>query len=66
MLVAAAAVTAVTAAVTMLGNKYEDTYDEALSMTATTSAQTKELESSKSSMTKPAAPTTIRPIRHLP
>lgn len=47
LLMAAAAVTAVTAAVTMLGNKYEDTYDEALSMTATTSAQTKELESLK-------------------
>lgn len=43
----AAAVTAVTAAVTMLGNKYEDTYDEAMSMTATTAAQTKELESLK-------------------
>lgn len=47
LLVAAAAVTALTAAVTMLGNKYEDTYDEALSMTATTAAQTKELESLK-------------------
>lgn len=35
------------AAVTMLGDKYEDTYDEALSMTATTAAQTKELESLK-------------------
>lgn len=47
LLVAAAAVTALTAAVTMLGDKYEDTYDEALSMTATTAAQTKELESLK-------------------
>lgn len=47
LLVAAAAVTALTAAVTMLGNKYEDTYDEAMSMTATTAAQTKELESLK-------------------
>ena len=47
LLAAAAAVTAVTAAVTMLGNKYEDTYDEAMSMTATTAAQTKELESLK-------------------
>lgn len=47
LLVAAAAATALTAAVTMLGNKYEDTYDEALSMTATTAAQTKELESLK-------------------
>lgn len=46
-LVAAAAVTALTAAVTMLGDKYEDTYDEAMSMTATTAAQTKELESLK-------------------
>lgn len=35
------------AAVTMLGDKYEDTYDEAMSMTATTAAQTKELESLK-------------------
>lgn len=43
----AAAVTALTAAVTMLGDKYEDTYDEAMSMTATTAAQTKELESLK-------------------
>ena len=42
-----AAVTALTAAVTMLGDKYEDTYDEAMSMTATTAAQTKELESLK-------------------
>lgn len=47
LLVAAAAVTALTAAVTMLGDKYEDTYDEAMSMTATTAAQTKELESLK-------------------
>ena len=47
VLVAAAAVTALTAAVTMLGDKYEDTYDEAMSMTATTAAQTKELESLK-------------------
>lgn len=31
----------------MLGDKYEDTYDEAMSMTATTAAQTKELESLK-------------------
>ena len=41
------AAAAVTAAVTMLGDKYEDTYDEAMSMTATTAAQTKELESLK-------------------
>lgn len=47
LLVASAAVTALTAAVTMLGDKYEDTYDEAMSMTATTAAQTKELESLK-------------------
>lgn len=47
LLVAAAAVTALTATVTMLGDKYEDTYDEAMSMTATTAAQTKELESLK-------------------
>ena len=47
LLVAAAAVTALTAAVTMLGDKYEDTYDEAMSMTATTAAQTKEMESLK-------------------
>lgn len=47
LLVVAAAVTALTAAVTMLGDKYEDTYDEAMSMTATTAAQTKELESLK-------------------
>lgn len=47
LLVAAVAVTALTAAVTMLGDKYEDTYDEAMSMTATTAAQTKEMESLK-------------------
>ena len=35
----------VTAAVTMLGNKYEDTYKETQSMTAVTAEQQKELES---------------------
>lgn len=41
----AAGVTAVTAAVTMLGNKYEDAYKETQSMTAVTAEQRKELES---------------------
>lgn len=41
----AAGVTAITAAVTMLGNKYEDTYKETQSMTAVTAEQQKELES---------------------
>lgn len=41
----AAGVTAITAAVTILGNKYEDAYKETQSMTAVTAEQQKELES---------------------